>query len=121
MTDAEIKEIFLANGFTIKTGCDDLKPYVYEAARALLDRAESNALNAVDESPHNALLREWQFRHRVMPRDVASHPKTLGRVMAEMDTDGPSEAGDCIQSLVFELQIARERAKRFADELMSRT
>jgi hypothetical protein len=36
MNDADIREVFLANGFTIKPGCDDLKPYVYAAARALL-------------------------------------------------------------------------------------
>jgi hypothetical protein len=38
MNDADIREVFLANGFTIKPGCDDLKPYVYAAARALLAR-----------------------------------------------------------------------------------
>ena len=36
MSDEQIKAVFLANGFTIKPGCDDLKPYVYAAARALL-------------------------------------------------------------------------------------
>lgn len=37
-TNAQIREVFLANGFTIKPGQDDLKPYVYEAARDLLAR-----------------------------------------------------------------------------------
>lgn len=32
----QIREILLANGFTIKDGESDLKPYVYAAARALL-------------------------------------------------------------------------------------
>jgi len=73
----------------------------------------------VSESPHNALLREWQHRVRTMGRDVAHHPKTLRSVMADLDAIGPSEAGDCIQSLVFELQIARSRAQRFADERIS--
>lgn len=73
-----------------------------------------------DESPHSALLREWQHRERTMGRDVAHHPQTLRRVMADLDALGPSESGDCIQSLVFELEIARNRAKRFADELISR-
>ena len=36
MSDEQIKSVFLANGFTIKSGHDDLKPYVYQAARALL-------------------------------------------------------------------------------------
>lgn len=38
MTNEQIKEIFLANGFTIKEGETDLKPYVYQAARALLSQ-----------------------------------------------------------------------------------
>jgi len=36
VTDEQIREVFMANGFTIKPGNDDLKPYVYKAARALL-------------------------------------------------------------------------------------
>lgn len=36
MTNDKIKEIALANGFTIKDGLTDLKPYVYDFARALL-------------------------------------------------------------------------------------
>jgi hypothetical protein len=39
VSDGLIREIFLANGFTIKDGLSDLKPYVFAAARALLDRA----------------------------------------------------------------------------------
>jgi hypothetical protein len=34
--NARIREIFLANGFTVKDGQTDLKPYVYKAAYALL-------------------------------------------------------------------------------------
>ena len=36
VTDSMIREAFLANGFTIKDGYSDLKPYVYAAARAIL-------------------------------------------------------------------------------------
>lgn len=36
-----IRSIFLANGFTIKEGQTDLKPYVYEAARELLRAADT--------------------------------------------------------------------------------
>lgn len=39
VTDADIRKIFIAAGFTIKEGQADLKPYVYTAAHALLDRA----------------------------------------------------------------------------------
>ncbi len=34
--DDDIRRIFLANGFTVKEGQTDLKPYVFQAARALL-------------------------------------------------------------------------------------
>ena len=36
VTDSMIREAFLANGFTVKDGHSDLKPYVYAAARAIL-------------------------------------------------------------------------------------
>jgi hypothetical protein len=36
MNDEQIKAVLLAHGFTVKPGNNDLKPYVYEAARALL-------------------------------------------------------------------------------------
>ena len=36
VTDSMIREASLANGFTIKDGHSDLKPYVYAAARAIL-------------------------------------------------------------------------------------
>ena len=35
LTDEEITEIMLDNGFKIKDGCDGLKPYVYQAVRAI--------------------------------------------------------------------------------------
>jgi hypothetical protein len=37
ITDAKIREIFLANGFEIKDGQENLQPYVYAATRALLE------------------------------------------------------------------------------------
>ena len=35
LTNERIRELMLANGFTIKDGLHDLKPYVYEASRAI--------------------------------------------------------------------------------------
>lgn len=35
LSEDEIRSIMLANGFTIKDGCEDLKPYVYAAVRAI--------------------------------------------------------------------------------------
>ena len=37
MEDDKIREIFLAHGFTVKEGQADLKPYVFAAARALIE------------------------------------------------------------------------------------
>jgi hypothetical protein len=48
MTDNQIREIFLANGFTIKDGQTDLKPYVYAAARALLAAASPPPAQTAD-------------------------------------------------------------------------
>jgi hypothetical protein len=58
LSDEQIKAVFLANGFTIKEGLTDLKPYVYQAARALLaasgqqglDAARLEMLTAVEDS-----------------------------------------------------------------------
>lgn len=36
VSDDDIRRVFLANGFTIKDGQTDLKPYVFDAAYALL-------------------------------------------------------------------------------------
>ena len=40
---AVIREVFMRNGFTIKEGQDDLKPYVYAAAEELLRLAAPSA------------------------------------------------------------------------------
>lgn len=47
VSDEQIKAVFLANGFTIKEGLTDLKPYVYQAARALLAQAATAAAPAL--------------------------------------------------------------------------
>jgi hypothetical protein len=49
-----IREIFLANGFTIKEGQTDLKPYVYEAAYALLRATQFHA-GATGQEPVGTL------------------------------------------------------------------
>ena len=45
-----IRNVFLANGFTIKPGHDDLKPYVYDAAEMLLKLARVSL--PVADAPH---------------------------------------------------------------------
>ena len=37
LTPDEVREIYLANGFTVKDGQTDLKPYVFESANAIQD------------------------------------------------------------------------------------
>lgn len=69
VADEQIKAVFLANGFTIKEGLTDLKPYVYQAARALLQLAAPQAqpadaldaaryrwLRDISVPPHNFYL-----------------------------------------------------------------
>lgn len=44
ISDEVIRDLFLRNGFTIKEGQDDLKPYVYAAARELIDHLQGEAV-----------------------------------------------------------------------------
>lgn len=37
MTNDQIRDVLLANGFTVKPGEADLKPYVFAAAKALIN------------------------------------------------------------------------------------
>ena len=56
VTDEQIKEAFLANGFTIKDGHSDLKPYVYAAARAILALRPERVPMTEDQVWHNDAL-----------------------------------------------------------------
>lgn len=57
LTDEQIRDVFMANGFTIKEGQTDLKPYVYAAARALLARCSPAAAPAPDGLTKSEVLR----------------------------------------------------------------
>ena len=46
-----IRDVFLRNGFTIKDGCSDLKPYVYAAANALLEVAAAQPAQVAQPLP----------------------------------------------------------------------
>jgi hypothetical protein len=52
--DNTIRSVFMAHGFTIKDGQTDLKPYVFEAARALLSAAPSQ------QAPHPGSQAEYE-------------------------------------------------------------
>lgn len=51
MNRDKIREIFMAHGFTIKEGQADLRPYVYEAAEALLAASPSTPALAQGDEP----------------------------------------------------------------------
>lgn len=59
LTKEEMREILMAHGFTIKPGQDDLKPYVYAAAKAL-------CIAAVEKSKgdHDSYPRATAVSHR---------------------------------------------------------
>ncbi len=56
ITDDQIRAVFLANGFTIKEGQTDLKPYVFQAARALLALAQLEPLTKPIRDADDELL-----------------------------------------------------------------
>ena len=58
LTKEEIRNIFLANGFTIKPDNDDLKDYVYAAAQAL----EEAILLKVSESESSEDVSDGAFK-----------------------------------------------------------
>ena len=65
---------------------------------------------------YNDVLRDFSNRERTVGRDRAAHPGFVAKVLADLDAVGPSVAGDVIQSLVFSLQVAMNRAEMFAEE-----
>lgn len=73
MTDAEIREIFIAAGFTVKDGQTDLKPYVYAAARSLLARG---AVQGSDNASDDPSWKIDEIKEEV--RDVRDTGFTMG-------------------------------------------
>jgi hypothetical protein len=65
MTKDQIRDIFMAHGFAIKEGQTDLKPYVYDAARALLasERVAREGWKLVPLEPTNKMTAVGQ-EHR---------------------------------------------------------
>ena len=73
VTDSMIREAFLTNGFTIKDGHSDLKPYVYAAARAILS-LRTERVPMTDEVEKCAVVAWAHFmdtcrKKRVSPAD----------------------------------------------------
>jgi hypothetical protein len=89
LTKEQIREIFLAHGFTIKDGQTDLKPYVFEAADALIAAALAS---------HGA-----EPATQGVPEDLR---KAINAVVSWLDWSGglPTMAG---QSMTRDLQRLR--------------
>lgn len=71
-----IRDVFLRHGFTVKEGQDDLKPYVYEAAEALL----AAALLPPPGAPDSAA---WLARDLRAALDAATDLRDQLRLMEE--------------------------------------
>jgi hypothetical protein len=71
MNNADIKQIFLHHGFTIKEGQSDLKQYVYNAAYALLAAADF-------EKAHHRIANCFFYRVAlVSPTETVVEQETL--------------------------------------------
>lgn len=90
----------------------------HEQTKRLTNADQTGQPDMPIRHPYNEILRENEQRRRLLGRDVAHHPVTIRRVLAEhRRANGLSEAGDVIQSLVWRLVLADQRAARFSDEL----
>lgn len=76
MNRDEIRNILLSHGCTIKPGNDDLMPYVYEAAEALIAAEREACAQVCEAISDDYQMREW-FKY------------------AEMKTDAEAGAADC--------------------------
>lgn len=65
MTDDQIRAIFLENGFTIKEGMTDLKPYVYQAARALLATVGAGGVEPLRKPVEDGWLQDGPLLYRL--------------------------------------------------------
>ena len=71
-TKAQIREVFMAYGFTVKEGQTDLKQYVYDAAYALLalaapPTAQAEGWRPIETAPKGELVLLWSEIKRGEP------------------------------------------------------
>jgi hypothetical protein len=64
ITQDEIREVFLRNGFTIKEGQTDLKPYVYAAAVDLIRLTDKKIAESQQKIWDEFTQREKAFANR---------------------------------------------------------
>jgi hypothetical protein len=83
MSDDVIREIFMRHGFTIKNGQDDLKPYVYAAARAIL-AVQSTDAGAVSQP----LIAEAVPSQSDIAKKIRALSDSMSDIAVEMDYFG---------------------------------
>lgn len=91
MTNEQIKAIFLANGFSIKEG-NGLRPYVYQAARALLEAAVTTERDM------------WR---------TASHTNKASADEYERQLAAQAKENEVLRARVAELEELRKDAERY--------
>jgi hypothetical protein len=97
LTRAQIRDVFLSNGFTIKEGQTDLKEYVYEAAYALLALAAARTVGDVGEPvahasfAANGNISLWTVR----PHDLDGAPAQPLYTWAQMRRLAAAERERC--------------------------
>ena len=84
VTNEEIKAIFLENGFSIKEGLDDLKPYVYKAAWAIV---QATINDIYQRSPvayrYTASgYTKWHYQEKFPSASKRGQIKNCGRIEA---------------------------------------
>lgn len=143
LSDSDIRDVLLAHGFTIKDGQTDLKPYVYEAARALISvariaadadkaleiyAARESAPVAGEATPEDyvQLVPEhcdrivWKGRYYALPLDAAPQASEADPLQGAADWlmrafEPPLSASDLARQLV----IGYNRATRLRDAALS--
>ncbi len=93
LDDARIRAIFLANGFTIKEGLEDLKPYVYQAAYALIDAAKADLTNPANDGLWTLIAPDGRQWRRVSALQCAA-AEQRERIPAETALKRILEAAD---------------------------
>lgn len=94
----------------------EVSEHLLSGIQRVRDRHHSslNELSVVD-GPYNKLLGDLARRKMILRRHESSHPVTIARVMAALDADGPSEAGDVIHGLLYAMVNAEHRAAVMSD------
>ena len=88
VSDEQIKAVFLANGFTIKEGLTDLKPYVYQAAHALLATVGAGGAEPPRKPVEDGWLQDGPLLYRLTD---ARRPRNRDEIIVTMANSSRTE------------------------------